>query len=159
MRSWGNRMLKGERDMLDNEMHVSFLGVSQNESFARMVAAAFASQLNPTIEELTDIRTAVSEAVTNAIIHGYSGMRGMVMMDCAIQGSTFTVAVRDEGRGIPDVVLAMQPFYTSVPNLERSGMGFAVMEAFMDSVTVESEVSRGTTVTMKKEIAAVGCDE
>ena len=159
MRSWGNRMLKGERDMLDNEMHVSFLGVSQNESFARMVAAAFASQLNPTIEELTDIRTAVSEAVTNAIIHGYSGMRGMVMMDCAIQGSTFTVAVRDEGRGIPDVALAMQPFYTSVPNLERSGMGFAVMEAFMDSVTVESEVSRGTTVTMKKEIAAVGCDE
>lgn len=159
MRSWGNRMLKGERDMLDNEMHVSFLGVSQNESFARMVAAAFASQLNPTIEELTDIRTAVSEAVTNAIIHGYSGMRGMVMMDCAIQGSTFTVAVRDEGRGIPDVALAMQPFYTSVPNLERSGMGFAVMEAFTDSVTVESEVGRGTTVTMKKEIAAVGCDE
>ena len=83
----------------------------------------------------------------------------MVMMDCAIRGSTFTVAVRDEGRGIPDVALAMQPFYTSIPNLERSGMGFAVMEAFMDSVTVESEVGRGTTVTMKKEIAAVGCDE
>ena len=159
MRSWGNRMLKGERDMLDNEMHVSFLGVSQNESFARRVAAAFASELNPTSEELTDIGTAVSEAVTNAIIHGYSGMRGMVMMDCAIRGSTFTVAVRDEGRGIPDVALAMQPFYTSIPNLERSGMGFAVMEAFMDSVTVESEVGRGTTVTMKKEIAAVGCDE
>ncbi len=119
-------MLKGERDMFDNEMHVSFLGVSQNESFARMVAAAFASQLNPTIEELTDIRTAVSEAVTNAIIHGYSGMRGMVGMDCAIEGRNFTVTIRDEGRGIPNVPLAMQPFYTSVPNLERSGMGFAV---------------------------------
>ena len=145
--------------MLDNEMHVSFLGVSQNESFARMVAAACAPQLNPTIEELTDIRTAVSEAVTNAIIHGYRGMRGMVGMDCTISGRTFTVAVRDEGHGIPDVKLAMQPFYTSVPNLERSGMGFAVMEAFMDSVTVESKVGCGTTVTMQKEIAAVGCDE
>ena len=117
------------------------------------------SQLNPTIEELTDIRTAVSEAVTNAIIHGYRGMRGMVGMDCTISGRTFTVAVRDEGHGIPDVKLAMQPFYTSVPNLERSGMGFAVMEAFMDSVTVESKVGCGTTVTMQKEIAAVGCDE
>ena len=124
-----------------------------------MVAAAFASQLNPTIEELTDIRTAVSEAVTNAIIHGYRGMRGMVGMDCTISGRTFTVTVRDEGHGIPDVKLAMQPFYTSVPNLERSGMGFAVMEAFMDSVTVESKVGCGTTVTMQKEIAAVGCDE
>ena len=145
--------------MLDNEMHVSFLGVSQNESFARMVAAAFASQLNPTIEELTDIRTAVSEAVTNAIIHGYRGMRGMVGMDCTISGRTFTVTVRDEGHGIPDVKLAMQPFYTSVPNLERSGMGFAVMEAFMDSVTLESKVGCGTTVPMQNEIAAVGCDE
>ena len=86
-------------------------------------------------------------------------MRGMVGMDCAIEGRNFTVTIRDEGRGIPNVPLAMQPFYTSVPNLERSGMGFAVMEAFMDSVTVESEVGRGTTVIMKKEIAAVGCDE
>ena len=159
MRFWGNRMLKGERDMFDNEMRISFLGVSQNESFARMVAAAFASQLNPTIEELTDIRTAVSEAVTNAIIHGYSGMRGMVTMECGIQGRIFTVTVRDEGRGIADVALAMQPFYTSVPNLERSGMGFAVMEAFMDSVQVESQLGQGTMVIMKKEIAAVGCDE
>ncbi len=145
--------------MFENEMQVRFPSISQNESFARTVAAAFAAQLNPTIEELTDIRTAVSEAVTNAIIHGYRGMRGMVTMECSIEGNTFAVTVRDEGRGIADVPLAMQPFYTSMPNLERSGMGFAVMEAFMDSVAVESELGRGTAVTMKKEIVAVGCDE
>lgn len=145
--------------MFDNEMQVSFLGISQNEAFARMVAAAFASQLNPTVEELTDIRTAVSEAVTNAIIHGYNGMRGFVTMRCSIRGRCFRVSVEDEGRGIADVSLAMQPFYTSLPHLERSGMGFAVMEAFMDRVEVESELGRGTTVTMEKQIAAVGCDE
>jgi len=160
MRFWGSRTKwKGERAMFDNEMQVSFLGISQNEAFARMAAAAFASQLNPTIEELTDIRTAVSEAVTNAIIHGYSEMRGIVTMRCTIKGRRFTVTVRDEGRGIADVSLAMQPFYTSVPSLERSGMGFAVMEAFMDYVKVESELGRGTSVTMEKQIAAVGCDE
>lgn len=145
--------------MFDNEMQVSFLGISQNEAFARMAAAAFASQLNPTIEELTDIRTAVSEAVTNAIIHGYGGKRGIVTMRCTIKDRCFTVTVRDEGKGIADVPLAMQPFYTSMPNLERSGMGFAVMEAFMDRVTVESELGHGTAVTMEKQIAAVGCDE
>jgi len=140
--------------MADNQTHIGFLSLSQNEAFARMAAAAFASQLNPTIEELTDIRTAVSEAVTNAIIHGYNGMRGTVHMDCSIDGRAFEVVISDSGKGIEDVNLAMQPFFTSTPNLERSGMGFAVMEAFMDSVKVESEVGRGTSVTMRKEIAS-----
>ena len=141
--------------MYKNEMQVSFLSLSQNESLARMIAAAFASQLNPTIEELTDIRTAVSEAVTNAIIHGYSGKSGTVSMDCRISGPKIMITVRDNGCGIPDVELAMQPFYTSAPNMERSGMGFAVMQAFMDSVQVESEIGKGTAVTMVKQIAAV----
>ncbi|MCE5236480.1 MAG: anti-sigma F factor [Clostridiaceae bacterium] len=144
--------------MYQNEMHVSFLGLSQNESFARMAVAAFATQLNPTIEELTDIRTAVSEAVTNAIVHGYENRAGNVHVDCYIRGNTFEVVVRDEGKGIEDISLAMQPFYTSMPNLERSGMGFSVMQAFMDSLHVNSAPGKGTTVSMTKLIAAVNGD-
>ncbi len=145
--------------MYQNEMHLSFTGLSQNESFARMAVAAFATQLNPTIEELTDIRTAVSEAVTNAIVHGYENRGGIVYMDCYIKDRMFEVIVRDEGRGIEDVALAMQPFYTSMPNLERSGMGFSVMQAFMDSLHVSSSPGKGTTVSMKKLIPAVSGDE
>ncbi len=145
--------------MYQNEMHLSFTGLSQNESFARMAVAAFATQLNPTIEELTDIRTAVSEAVTNAIVHGYESRGGIVYMDCYIKDRMFEVIVRDEGRGIEDVALAMQPFYTSMPNLERSGMGFSVMQAFMDSLHVSSSPGKGTTVSMKKLIPAVSGDE
>ncbi len=140
-------------------MHLSFTGLSQNESFARMAVAAFATQLNPTIEELTDIRTAVSEAVTNAIVHGYESRGGTVYMDCYIKDRMFEVIVRDEGKGIEDVALAMQPFYTSMPNLERSGMGFSVMQAFMDSLHVSSSPGKGTTVSMKKLIPAVSGDE
>lgn len=141
--------------MYDNAMHISFCALSQNEAFARSVAAAFAAQLNPTLEELTDIRTAVSEAVTNAIIHGYENRQdGMVYMDAAIHGRQIEITVRDMGKGIRDVALAMQPFYTSLPNLERSGMGFAVMEAFMDGVVVESVLGQGTSVIMRKEIQA-----
>lgn len=145
--------------MFQNEMHLSFTGLSQNESFARMAVAAFATQLNPTIEELTDIRTAVSEAVTNAIVHGYESRGGTVYMDCYIKDRMFEVIVRDEGKGIEDVALAMQPFYTSMPNLERSGMGFSVMQAFMDSLHVSSSPGKGTTVSMKKLIPAVSGDE
>lgn len=145
--------------MFQNEMHLSFSGLSQNESFARMAVAAFATQLNPTIEELTDIRTAVSEAVTNAIVHGYESRGGTVYMDCYIKDRMFEVIVRDEGRGIEDVALAMQPFYTSMPNLERSGMGFSVMQAFMDSLHVSSSPGKGTTVSMKKLIPAVSGNE
>lgn len=140
--------------MYENEMHMSFLGSSRNESFSRMVAGAFASQLDPTIEQLTDIRTAISEAVTNAIIHGYENQIGMVYMDCYLQGDTFIAVIRDEGKGIEDVEQARQPFYTSRANMERSGMGFTMMEAFMDELEVESELGRGTTVRMTKRIAA-----
>jgi len=140
--------------MNENSMKLSFSSVSQNEAFARAVAAAFATQLNPTIEELSDIRTAVSEAVTNAIIHGYGNdPTRMVHLECRICGAELEVTVRDVGRGIADVALAMQPFFTTAPSLERSGMGFAVMEAFMDSVAVYSEVGQGTSVVMKKKIS------
>ncbi len=140
---------------MKNMMSVSFSAISQNESLSRTLAAAFAAQLNPTIEELTDIRTAVSEAVTNAIIHGYGGRGGTVTMNCAIEGDVFAVDIIDTGRGIEDIALAMQPFYTSAPELERSGMGFSVMQAFMDEVKVRSVPGCGTTVSMKKRISAV----
>ena len=139
--------------MYENEMHVQFSALSQNEAFARVIASAFASQMNPTLEEITDIRTAVSEAVTNAIIHAYERRAdGVVYMDASIHDAVFEIAVRDTGKGIDDVALAMQPFYTSMPNLERSGMGFSVMEAFMDGVVVESQPGKGTNVIMRKII-------
>ena len=105
------------KNMYRNEMHVEFLSISQNESLARMVVAAFITQLNPTIEELTDIRTAVSEAVTNSIIHGYGNSNGTVYMDCEIEDQLLTVAIRDEGKGIENIELARQPFYTSMPTI------------------------------------------
>ena len=138
--------------MPDNEMQLEFMSLSQNESFARSCAAAFCTQLNPTIEELSDIRTAVSEAVTNAIIHGYESRPGTVYMRCAIEGDRFLVSVRDEGVGIRDIELARQPFFTTRPELERSGMGFTVMEAFMEEVQITSAPGTGTTVTMAKRI-------
>ena len=118
--------------MNSNEMSITFPALSKNEAFARSVAAAFAVQLDPTIEELTDVRTAVSEAVTNAIIHGYSSRGGTVRMDCYTDGDMITIIVTDYGKGIADIEQAMQPFFTSAPDLERSGMGFCVMQAFMD---------------------------
>lgn len=138
--------------MADNEMHLQFASLSQNEGFARSCAAAFATQMNPTIEELSDIRTAVSEAVTNAIIHGYENRSGMVRLDCTIENDVFTAVIHDDGVGIGDVEQARQPFYTTKPELERSGMGFTVMEAFMEEVAIESAVGSGTTVTLKKRI-------
>ncbi len=144
--------------MVSNEMSITFPALSRNEAFARSVAAAFLVQLDPTVEELTDVRTAVSEAVTNAIIHGYSSLGGTVRMDCAINGDTFSVTVTDTGRGIADIEQAMQPFFTSAPDLERSGMGFCVMQAFMDSVEVKSILGEGTSVIMKKRIGLVRAD-
>lgn len=138
--------------MADNQMRLQFASLSQNEGFARSCAAAFATQMNPTIEELSDIRTAVSEAVTNAIIHGYENGSGTVRLDCTIDGDLFTAVVHDDGVGIGDIEQARQPFYTSRPELERSGMGFTVMEAFMEEVVVESAAGSGTTVTLKKRI-------
>ncbi|MBQ6077605.1 MAG: anti-sigma F factor [Clostridia bacterium] len=136
-----------------NEMEIRFLSLSGNEGFARAVASAFASQMNPSIEALSDIRTAVSEAVTNAIIHGYEQRDDrLVCMQMTIDNDLLTVTVRDDGCGIDDIELARKPFYTSKPELERSGMGFSVMEAFMDTVSIVSEPHKGTTITMQKRI-------
>ncbi|HNR04837.1 MAG TPA: anti-sigma F factor [Bacillota bacterium] len=139
----------------DNEMKLEFLSKSQNESFARSVVAAFVAQLDPTIEELAEIKTAVSEAVTNAIIHGYSCEIGNVVIVSRIFGDTVEIEVKDFGVGIADIELARQPLYTSKPELERSGMGFTVMETFMDKVEIESLPWKGTTIRMTKKITTV----
>lgn len=135
-----------------NEMEIIFDSHSANEGFARVAVAAFMTQLNPTIEEVSDVKTAVSEAVTNAVIHGYENEIHKISIRCRIDGRLFTVEVTDKGTGIENVEQAMTPLYTSKPELERSGMGFAFMEAFMDQVEVESELGVGTTVKMKKTI-------
>ncbi len=136
--------------MCYNKIKIEFLSKSQNESFARVAVAAFASQLDPTIEEITDVKTAVSEAVTNAIIHGYESEEDMITIEAIINGTELTVIVNDVGKGIDNLELAMQPLYTSRPDLERSGMGFTVMETFMDSLEVKSDKGRGTSIIMKK---------
>lgn len=133
-----------------NEVKVEFISKSSNESFARIIAAAFVSQLDPTVEELTDVKTAVSEAVTNAIIHGYENRDGYVRMQCKLYTSSVQIQIEDDGKGIEDIELARQPLYTSKPELERSGMGFTVMESFMDKVDVFSEPGKGTKVVMFK---------
>lgn len=137
---------------MKNTLKTSFPSLTRNEALARGVAAQFCLLFDPTVEELSDVRTAVSEAVTNAVIHGYGHDHGTVYMELTAEDDVLTVTVRDEGRGIEDIALARQPFYTSMPEAERSGMGFAVMEAFMDSVDVVSEKGKGTSVTLKKRI-------
>ena len=137
--------------MIQN-MKLEFDSLACNESFARVVVAAFLTRLNPTMEEISDIKTAVSEAVTNAIIHGYQNEVHKIVIEAWIQGTAITVKVQDIGVGMEDVQKAMEPMYTTRRDLERSGMGFVFMEAFMDSVTVESAPGKGTTVTMTKNI-------
>lgn len=138
--------------MQTNSMQVRFEAISQNESFARVVVGAFFSQLNPTLEELADVKTAVSEAVTNAIVHAYAGRGGQIEIDCVLQADVLQLMVEDFGKGIADVEQALQPFYTTGPSEERSGMGFAVMQAFMDEMQVHSEVGKGTRVCMQKRV-------
>ena len=135
-----------------NEMTIVFDSRSCNEGFVRVAVAAFCTQLNPTLEEVADIKTAVSEAITNSIIHGYENQVKKIRIDCCIRGRTIYVTVKDEGKGIADVKRAMEPMFTTCTELERSGMGFAFMEAFMDSIQVESEVGKGTVVYMEKTI-------
>lgn len=143
--------------MKHNEMETTFFSVAENESFARVVIAAFAVQLSPTVSEIADIKTAVSEAVTNAIVHGYEGTRGMVTLRASIRDKgLLTIEVEDKGRGIPNVSQAMEPFYTTHPEQERSGMGFAVMQTFMDDLSVSSVPGQGTVVRMQKRIMAGG---
>ena len=138
---------------MNNIMEVKFSAKSENESLARFIVASFAAKLDPTLDELADIKTAVSEAVTNSIIHGYDEDDSkFVYLRCEINESTIKVVVEDRGHGIEDISMAMQPLYTSKPELERSGMGFTVMESFMDEMKIESIVGLGTKVTMKKII-------
>ena len=136
----------------DNEMKLEFVSKSANESFARISVAAFASQLDPTIDELADIKTAVSEAVTNSIIHGYENTIGIVKVECKIKENLIEIQVSDNGKGISNVEEARKPLYTTKAELERSGMGFTIMESFMDELKVESIPDVGTKVTMKKYI-------
>lgn len=135
-----------------NEMELIFDSRSSNESFARVTVAAFMTALNPTVEEVSDVKTAVSEAVTNAIIHGYENDVKNIYIHCKTEGKTLYIEIRDEGRGIEDISQAMEPLFTSRPELERSGMGFSFMEAFMDKLEVRSEPGRGTVVKMEKTI-------
>lgn len=137
---------------MTNEMKLEFDSRSANEAFARVTVASFMTQLNPTLEEVSDVKTAVSEAVTNAIIHGYENHVNKVRIYAGIEGRTLHLEISDRGVGIPDVKKAMEPLYTTRPELERSGMGFSFMEAFMDEVQVESEPGKGTIVRMKKII-------
>lgn len=136
----------------DNEMNLEFVSKSNNEAFARISVAAFASQLDPTIEEIADIKTSVSEAVTNSIIHGYEHTEGLIKIHCTIEDNTIFIEISDNGKGIEDINLAREPLYTSKPNLERSGMGFSIMESFMDELNIESVLNLGTKITMKKTI-------
>lgn len=142
-----------------NEMKLEFISKSSNEAFARVVAAAFVSQLDPTIEELADVKTAVSEAVTNAIIHGYENRYGIITMICRQYEKSVEIEISDEGRGIEDVEEAMQPLYTSKPDMERSGMGFTVMESFMDRIRVHSKPGEGTTVILYKAFQSLGDEQ
>ena len=139
-------------NIYDNEMKIEFLSKSNNEAFARISVAAFVAQLDPTLEEIADIKTAVSEAVTNSIIHGYEESLGIVKLICKIRKNEIFIEISDIGKGIENVEIAKQPLYTTKANLERSGMGFTIMERFMDDVQVESVLGLGTKVTMKKTI-------
>ena len=135
---------------MDNFMKLEIPSKSQNEAFARIVVAAFAAQIDPTIDEISDIKTAVSEAVTNAVIHGYEGGDGTILLSATLTGKRLEVTVIDYGVGITDLDQARQPLYTSKPELDRSGMGFTIMENFMDEFIVTSETGKGTTISMVK---------
>ena len=139
-------------NIYDNEMKIEFLSKSNNEAFSRISVAAFVAQLDPTLEEIADIKTAVSEAVTNSIIHGYEERLGIVKLVCKIRENEIFIEISDSGKGIENVEIAKQPLYTTKANLERSGMGFTIMESFMDDVQVESVLGLGTKVTMRKTI-------
>lgn len=137
-------------------MKLEIPALSENESFARVAVGAFMTRLNPTLEEISDVKTAVSEAVTNAIVHGYENRPGgVILITAEVDGNELSVEISDEGRGIEDVAEAMQPFYTSRPDMERSGMGFTVMQTFMDSLEVDSSPGIGTTVRMVKKLLPV----
>ncbi len=135
-----------------NNMSIKFCALSKNESFARNVVSCFALQLNPSLAEISDIKTAVSEAVTNAIVHGYANNEGEIEMKVCISDNVIHINIIDNGVGIDDVEKAIEPFYTTMPEQERSGMGFTIMKSFMDEVNVVSKKGEGTSVYMKKRL-------
>jgi stage II sporulation protein AB (anti-sigma F factor) len=142
--------------MIDNSMKIEFLSKSENEAFARVAVAAFVSQLDPTLEELADVKTAVSEAVTNSIIHGYeNNPNETIKIEVYIKGNEVKITIEDHGVGIENIEKAKEPLYTSRPDLERSGMGFTVMESFMDFLEVESELGKGTKIILEKKFNSV----
>lgn len=143
------------KNKYDNEMKLEFISKSCNEAFARITVAAFASQLDPTIEELSDIKTSVSEIVTNSIIHAYDKSDGIIKIISKIIDNTIVIEISDTGKGIEDIELARKPLYTSKAELERSGMGFTIVENFMDELKIESIVGLGTKITMKKKISKI----
>lgn len=147
------------KDTVLNEVKLTFSAVSQNEAFARFALTSLLAPWNPTVEELADLRTAVSEAVTNAIIHGYRGMtHGTVLLHIKLlQGRRVVIRIRDQGVGIPNVEQAMQPLYTTDPDGERGGMGFAIMKSFTDRLTVRSAPGKGTVVTMVRQLSEAAC--
>ncbi|MCL6443716.1 MAG: anti-sigma F factor [Alicyclobacillus sp.] len=136
-------------------MRLQFASRSENEAFARVAVGAFVAQLDPTMEQLTELKTAVSEAVTNAIIHGYDGTSGEVRITCALWPGMVEITVEDDGCGIEDIEQAMQPLYTTKPELERSGMGLTIMENFVDELYIDSSPQHGTRVRMRKSLASV----
>jgi stage II sporulation protein AB (anti-sigma F factor) len=139
---------------MKNEMKLEFKAISQNESFARVTVAAFAAQLDPTMDELTEIKTVVSEAVTNSIIHGYeSDPNGIVYIAVTIENGLIEIMIKDEGKGISNIEEARTPLYTTKPELERSGMGFTIMENFMDDIYVQSQPGQGTIVRLRKRLS------
>ena len=147
------------KEQVENEMKLEFLNKGANEAFARITVAAFASQLDPTIEELADIKTAVSEAVTNCIIHAYENRQGIIKINAQLKGDEIIIQISDNGKGIENVDVAKEPLYTTKPNLERSGMGFTIMESFMDEMKVESTPEMGTKVTLRKYIEPLEQEE
>ena len=166
-------------NVLKNEMEIYFDAISRNESFARVAVAAFVAHLNPTLEEIADVKTAVSEAVTNSIIHGYENLYGYgihgehpvsecpinpgkVRLKCILEGDVLHIEIEDKGKGIEDLEQAMEPLFTTRPDLDRSGMGFAFMEAFMDDLEVESAPDKGTKIRMMKKLGStawIDCEE
>jgi stage II sporulation protein AB (anti-sigma F factor) len=139
--------------MVDNMMSIRFLSKSENESFARVAVAAFVSQIDPTVEEITDVKTAVSEAVTNCILHGYGEGEGIIEIEAKLIKNEIIITVIDNGFGIEDIEQAREPLFTTRPDLERAGMGFTVMETFMDSIEIYSEKGKGTKIIMKKSFS------
>lgn len=139
-------------NVYENKMKLEFLSKSSNEAFARITVASFASQLDPSIEDISDIKTAVSEAVTNSIIHGYEDKTGIIKIECTLFANSIEIQISDNGKGIENIQQAKEPLYTTKPELERSGMGFTIMESFMDELKIESVVGVGTKITMKKVI-------